>query len=213
MVETVEYRVQRRDTLSNIVARAGFPARDWRRIYNAPYNRRFKRAHPDPNLILPGAILMLPRYSPQVIRDLAAKTQRARVSVERMESNADRLRDVVSQVRRRLRQRQGDTALPSRDELAPRAERFERMADQVIRHCREADCPQARRAAEALRDAAMWLREEARNGRDEPIDAMAARLETLEGMLEMRQAPLSRSLRRLRALEAELARALRDPYR
>ena len=69
-VETVEYRVRRRDCLEHIVAQAGFPARDWRRIYNANYNRRLRRQRPDPNHIEPGDIVVLPRYTARQLTDI-----------------------------------------------------------------------------------------------------------------------------------------------
>ena len=70
MTETVEYQVRRGDTLQNIIEAAGFPRRDWRRIYDAPYNRSIKSQRPDPALIQPGDRLMLPRFNARQIADI-----------------------------------------------------------------------------------------------------------------------------------------------
>ena len=74
-VETVEYRVRRGDTLQNIVEAAGFPRRDWQRIYNAPYNRALKARRPDPDHIEAGDIVMLPRYTPAEVAEMGRRLQ------------------------------------------------------------------------------------------------------------------------------------------
>ena len=52
------YTVQRGDTLSRIAARHGLPS--WRMVYNSPDNAEFRRKRPNPNLIQPGDVLILP---------------------------------------------------------------------------------------------------------------------------------------------------------
>lgn len=52
------YTVQRGDTLSSIATRHGLPS--WRMVYNSPDNADFRRKRPNPNLIQPGDVLVLP---------------------------------------------------------------------------------------------------------------------------------------------------------
>jgi len=52
------YTVQLGDTLSRIAVRHGLPS--WRMIYNSPDNAEFRRKRPNPNLIQPGDVLILP---------------------------------------------------------------------------------------------------------------------------------------------------------
>lgn len=52
------YTVQRGDTLSKIAARHGLPS--WRMVYDSPDNAEFRRKRPNPNLIQPGDVLILP---------------------------------------------------------------------------------------------------------------------------------------------------------
>ena len=52
------YTVQRGDTLSRIATRHGLPS--WRMVYNSPDNADFRRRRPNPNLIQPGDVLILP---------------------------------------------------------------------------------------------------------------------------------------------------------
>lgn len=52
------YSVQPGDTLSKIAIRHGLPS--WRMIYDSPDNADFRRVRPNPNLIYPGDVLILP---------------------------------------------------------------------------------------------------------------------------------------------------------
>ena len=52
------YTVKRGDTLSKIAAQHGLPS--WRMVYNSLENAEFRRKRPNPNLIQPGDVLILP---------------------------------------------------------------------------------------------------------------------------------------------------------
>lgn len=83
-IETVEIVVGKKDTLWDIVGRAGFPPRDWKKIYNAPFNKKFRSLRKDPHVIQPGDKFHLPKYN---ARDLA-------VIVNKIEKTVDRLQQV-----------------------------------------------------------------------------------------------------------------------
>ena len=68
--ETVEYVVKKDDSLWNIVKAAGFPPKDWKKIYAAKYNDRFRKDHPDPDKIFKGDKLRLPKYGPNAYAHL-----------------------------------------------------------------------------------------------------------------------------------------------
>ncbi len=84
MVETVEITVKRGETLKTLVARAGFPARDWLRIYNAGYNRKLRKLRPDPEAVQPGDRLLLPRYTPQDLDGALLQFTSALVRLDRV---------------------------------------------------------------------------------------------------------------------------------
>ena len=110
MVETVKYRVRRRDTLSNIISRQGFPARDWRRIYEASYTSTFRRQVPDPDQIQPGGIRFLPRYSPRDLRELLTKIDLAITSLNQTEAALTSLEQAEVRTRRAIERAPQDRA-------------------------------------------------------------------------------------------------------
>ena len=59
---STEYIIKQGDCLVSIARKHGFD--DWRVIYNHPDNAAFKQEHPDPNLIYPGELLMIPDLDP-----------------------------------------------------------------------------------------------------------------------------------------------------
>ncbi len=62
----VEYIVEKEDCLWNIVKKAGFPAKSWKKHYDAPYNANFKKKlskeKRKPDLIYKGEKFWLPKY-------------------------------------------------------------------------------------------------------------------------------------------------------
>jgi LysM repeat protein len=56
------YTVERGDCLASIAKKFGF--RSWRAIYDDPNNADFKKARPDPNVIYPGDVLLIPDPKP-----------------------------------------------------------------------------------------------------------------------------------------------------
>jgi len=61
-----EFVVEKNDCLWNIVKNAGFPAKDWKKHFDAPYNSDFKKKlakeKRKPDLIYKGEKLWLPKY-------------------------------------------------------------------------------------------------------------------------------------------------------
>ena len=62
---SLPYTVKKGDTLSAIARRHGF--KTWQEIYNHPDNEAFRRKRPNPNLIHPGDVLMLPGLGPEPV--------------------------------------------------------------------------------------------------------------------------------------------------
>lgn len=221
MVETVKYRVRRRDTLSNIVARAGFPARDWNRIYNAGFNRQFKKDFPDPNLIQPGATLILPRYNPSEIQQVLARIEEVQVRIEGAEQGLRRLEPVVTRARRELR-----TAEDARRIADENAAFLESVSAGLCRDLNgiESDCNRkltehARRMRRVTfgegtaldRRIETFLAEARRAERD--ISRAQARLEALRRILTDTRARLATLRSVLNSLRSDYRRMSRDPYR
>jgi len=71
-VKTVAYKVKKGDSLWSIVKIAGFPANDWKKIYEAPYNRELKskieKEKRTPDLIFPGETVYLPAYNQKDVK-------------------------------------------------------------------------------------------------------------------------------------------------
>lgn len=63
-VATKKITVKKGDCLWTIMKNHGFPAKEWKRVYTANYNAAFKKKHPNPDMIPPGAIFYLPAYTP-----------------------------------------------------------------------------------------------------------------------------------------------------
>jgi hypothetical protein len=59
---SVPYTVVRGDTLSGIARRHGLAS--WRELYNHPDNADFRRRRPNPDLIFPGDVVMIPGAEP-----------------------------------------------------------------------------------------------------------------------------------------------------
>lgn len=55
---SLAYEIQQGDCLSSIAAQFGF--HDWRTIYDDPANQEFRKKRPNPNVICPGDILVIP---------------------------------------------------------------------------------------------------------------------------------------------------------
>jgi N-acetylmuramoyl-L-alanine amidase len=58
-----EHVVQTGDCLSSIAAQYGF--KDYRTIYNHPSNASFKSKRPNPNIIYPGDVVIIPDFDPK----------------------------------------------------------------------------------------------------------------------------------------------------
>lgn len=56
------YTVRSGDNLSALARR--FNVRSWQDIYNLPDNAEFRRRRPNPNLIFPGDVVMIPGSQP-----------------------------------------------------------------------------------------------------------------------------------------------------
>lgn len=77
---SVSYTVRSGDCLSSIAAANGYSS--WRTIYDAPENEEFRRLRPDPNLIYPGDVVVLPERN-EATDDNAPTENRHRYKVSR----------------------------------------------------------------------------------------------------------------------------------
>ena len=73
------YSVSQGDCLASIAKKFGF--RSWRVIYDHPDNAAFKKARPDPNVIHPGDVLVIPDAKPSTKTAPATTEQRNRFVV------------------------------------------------------------------------------------------------------------------------------------
>ncbi|MGK3988663.1 peptidoglycan-binding protein [Sorangium sp. So ce136] len=60
-----QHIVRQGECLSSIAPKYGFA--DWRVIYNHPDNAEFKKRRPNPNLIYPGDVLVIPDMEPKAV--------------------------------------------------------------------------------------------------------------------------------------------------
>jgi len=55
-----EIKVKKGDCLWKIVKASGYSPTNWRKFYDAPYNKTFKKTHPDPDLIYESDVFHIP---------------------------------------------------------------------------------------------------------------------------------------------------------
>lgn len=131
-VETVEITVKRGETLQAVVTRAGFPARDSLRIFQAAYNRGLRKTRPDPQMLQPGDRLTLPRYTPQHLDAALLILTSALVRLDRV---ARACIDTERALSTLTAPRAGKAANPSG--LQKAALRLEKFASEAGRDCSE----------------------------------------------------------------------------
>lgn len=107
--ETRSIKVAQDDCLWKIVGKAGFPPKDWEKIYKAPYNAALRKKRPDPNVIHKGDIVVVPAYTPQDIVALTKGIRRAQDTLTRLEGVEDSLERAMADLERR-----GDTSAQER---------------------------------------------------------------------------------------------------
>ena len=125
MVETVEYVVKKKDSLWNIVKQRGFPPKDWKRIYDAPYNKKLRKLRNDPNVVLPGDRINLPRYNPMEIQALLDRIVRAERRLEETRRTRQAFLKDIQKIRARLKKRQ----TPDKREIEQLRKRAEGLRD------------------------------------------------------------------------------------
>lgn len=208
-VETVEYRVRRGESLQDIVQAAGFPRRDWRRIYDAPYNRSFRSRRPDPDHIEPGDRFMLPRYNTRQIADIVQRIQFTERRFQQMnrdlaETERDNarleaeVRDHIDLSDRKFQKRVAD--------LQRRSDALLDLAAAAANECTDAyTCAGAGAAAGRMEARARRFRDEARRlqrnigrGEKEAVRALQTIRQRLQE-LGRAQAETEREISRLRA--------------
>lgn len=67
-MEYAAYKVKKGDNLHKIAKRHGYPAADWRKIYDHKKNADFRRKRPDPNMIKPGDVVLIPKTPLAVLK-------------------------------------------------------------------------------------------------------------------------------------------------
>lgn len=218
-VETVEYRVRRGDTLQNIVEGAGFPRRDWRRIYDASYNRAFKRLRPDPDQIEPGDRLMLPRFNQRQIADIMQRIQIVERRFSALSDAVTRMEREIAEAERAVEVTQdlSERDLQRRiDRLIDRAEGLEELAISASGECSDAySCAGAGAVvvrfegeARRIRTEAAALRRNVKKGERDALRALGKMRDRLRRYARA-QTDTERNVQRLRDL---YRRAASNPY-
>lgn len=218
-VETIEHRVRRGETLQDIVQSAGFPRREWRRIYDATYNRAFKSLRPDPDSIQPGDRLMLPRFNAHQIADIVQRI----VIVERrlmlMDEAISEFERDITQMERTVREIQDASERDVQRRIAAlerRAQDLHDLSTSCADECEDMySCMGAGAAATRFEIQARRLRSEANNLQRNVKKGEKSALKNLKAMrdrlrdLRRAQSQSSTDTNRLRAL---YRRAAQNPY-
>ncbi len=66
-VPKVNHVVKKGENLTKICKARGFATGSWKKIYKAPYNKALRKTNPDPNLIRPGDVIVVPILSKTAI--------------------------------------------------------------------------------------------------------------------------------------------------
>lgn len=218
-VETVEYRVRRGESLQDIVQANGFPRRDWRRIYDASYNRAFRTLRPDPDSIQPGDRLMLPRLNPAQIAEIVLRIQ---IAERRFLMINDEIRNFerdIAQMERTIAELQDTSERKVQQRIAAIRRRADTLLDisaSAADECTDAyTCLGAGTASTRFEMRARRLRTEANNlqrsvsrGERDAIQAMRTLNSRLTEFTRA-QAGTARSISQLRSV---YRRAAQNPY-
>ena len=129
-VPTVEYKVKKGDNLWNIVKAAGFPAKDWEKIYRAPYNEKFRKLRPDPNIIQPGDVFVLPKYNGAEMGKIAIRMMEAESKLAELAKKRLKLQ---GEIKKLLKEREPD--LKKIEQLKKEAKALEQLADDAANEC------------------------------------------------------------------------------
>lgn len=210
-VETVEYTVKKGETLQRLVARAGFPPRDWLKLYNAAYNRKLRALRPDPQAVQPGDRLFLPKHTPQAMDAILLLLTSAQVRLDRVA----RVMADLDKAMTTMAKAQHGTKQAHPGPLQGAAKRLDQMAGEAGRDCAEAFAalgPKARSRVFEFRPLARDLNRAARRlkAEAEPRELQAA-LRVMAGIskrLTRSHAEIGADIHRHGAALRSMARAI-----
>ena len=214
-VETVNYRVRRGDTVQDIVQNAGFPRRDWRRIYDAPYNRQFRRRRPDPDHIESGDTFVLPRYNQRDIANLLRQVEQLRARVDRVNQGLDRVERQLASAEAVVNRREE----LSREQLVSLRREANHLSDLVNEASGECSdewsCVGAGLAAQSMANRERAVNQQIRaleRARDQAANKAARALRGIRQELQRLRRAQRDALTELRQANATYRRASRAPY-
>ena len=215
MVDTVNYRVRRGDNLQNIVQSAGFPRRDWRRIYDAPYNRSFRRRRPDPDHIEPGDIFVLPRYNQKDIAQIVKQIETVKSRVSRITRGITETERAINNMESTMARRQ-EVSNEHIRELRQRVDHLESLVMEATDACEdEWSCMGGGLAAQSMIDEQRGLERQIRGmerQRDYAVDKATRDLRGVRQSLQRLRRAQANANAELQRLHGTHRRAMRSPY-
>ena len=208
-VETIPYTVKKGDNLWNIVKEAGFPPKDWEKIYKAPYNDKFRKLRPDPNVIQPGDVLMVPRYNAEEMSKILLQM----MDVEsRLAELAKRRTKLQGEVGKLLKEREPD--LKKIEQLKKEAKALEDLADAAASECSDMySCIGAGLVSQKFSNKAQAARKEIESIKKK-MDASGTKkaLEKMNKLLDEAGKEEDKFRSELKKLQAEWKKAEKQPY-
>ena len=214
-VETREITVKKDDNLWNIVKTAGFPPKDWEKIYNAPYNKSFKKKRTNPNHILSGDKFNVPKYGPKEIQDLVKKMGQVKKKIGTAKKTVTELKKIVQTVEDEVK-KTNEVDQKKVKKLIEKAESLEDIADSAAGECSDMySCIGGGLASMNFGTKAQFVRDDAKQiekkiakdkaSAQRSIDALKKAVEGVEKELTRDEAEVKR-------LEKELTKAHKNPY-
>jgi hypothetical protein len=99
MGQTQQIKAKKGQTIYDLVESRGFPSKDWKKIVNAPYNKKFLKRNPRPNMsIQAGDTLVLPQHTPQSIMNAVVTTTNLIAKIAKMDKKIKILRDGIKKI-------------------------------------------------------------------------------------------------------------------
>ncbi|MEN1679245.1 MAG: hypothetical protein AAGJ46_06600 [Planctomycetota bacterium] len=93
MPQTETTPVVIKESYQSTMKAAGFPRKDWDKIYKAPYNKKLRKLRPSPEQIVSGDEIHLPKYSPKYIKDFIKRSVLLEKCYTDLESEIEKLRN------------------------------------------------------------------------------------------------------------------------
>lgn len=223
-MQVVKYTVKKEDNLWNIVKKAGFPPKDWKKILAAPYNKelvsKLKKEKRSADKIFPGDIIFLPAFNSKDIAKQFESVKKLRLQLGDKLQSLAKHEHVISQFKS-SRAKDVDARKNALKELKPEYKRLNKLHDMNLKPI------PGERGGERMGKAILkeMIKNDDGSVRDigrqivylekylvTSKEKYEASLVTLEKMLKREKKNINQAASAVQNCETELSKMLKSPY-